>query len=148
MNYLFLNTNFALKLQGKCCKDDVVKFTAHLSVTIKRLTRYKQKVVLAAMLEGKSKPSNMAANQANHTTLFKNQSAKNISLKCVSSQNFACKIIFTRSVNFWHQRDSNSLFKGYIGHVTSQSEWPIQFDFPPHAPDFTQKIIFGSDFCQ
>ena len=31
-------------------KDDVVTFTAHLSVTIKRLTRYKQKVVLAAML--------------------------------------------------------------------------------------------------
>ena len=29
-------------------KDDVVTFTAHLSVTIKRLTRYKQKVVLAA----------------------------------------------------------------------------------------------------
>ena len=38
-------------------KDDVVTFTAHLSVTIKRLTRYKQKVVLAAMLEGKSMPS-------------------------------------------------------------------------------------------
>ena len=54
MNYLFLNTNFALKLQGKYSKDDVVTFTAHLSVTIKRLTRYKQKVVLAAMLEGKS----------------------------------------------------------------------------------------------
>ena len=46
-------------------------FTAHLSVTIKSLTRYKQKVVLAAMLEGKSMPSNMAAN-TNHTT---NQSA-------------------------------------------------------------------------
>ena len=74
MNYLSLNTNFALKLQGKCWKDDVVTFTAHLSVTIKRLTRYKQKVVLAAMLEGKSMPSNMAAN-ANHTTLLKNQSA-------------------------------------------------------------------------
>ena len=74
MNYLFLNTNFALKLQGKCWKDDVVTFTAHLSVTIKRLTRYKQKVVLAAMLEGKSMPSNMAAN-TNHTTLLKNQSA-------------------------------------------------------------------------
>ena len=44
-------------------------FTAHLSVTIKRLTRYKQKVVLAAM----SMPSNMAAN-TNHTTLLKNQS--------------------------------------------------------------------------
>ena len=74
MNYLSLNTNFALKLQGKCWKDDVVTFKAHLSVTIKRLTRYKQKVVLAAMLEGKSMPSNMAAN-TNHTTLLKNQSA-------------------------------------------------------------------------
>ena len=70
MNYLFLNTNFALKLQGKYSKDDVVTFTAHLSVTIKRLTRYKQKVVLAAM----SMPSNMAAN-TNHTTLLKTQSA-------------------------------------------------------------------------
>ena len=70
MNYLFLNSNFALKLLEKCWKDDVVKFTAHLSVTIKRLTRYKQKVVLVAMLEGKSKPSNMAAN-TNHTTLMK-----------------------------------------------------------------------------
>ena len=49
-------------------------FTAHLSVTIKCLTRYKQKVVLAAILEGKSMPSNMAAN-TNHTTLLKNQSA-------------------------------------------------------------------------
>ena len=73
MNYLSLNTNFALKLQGKCWKDDVVTFTAHLSVTIKRLTRYKQKVVLAAMLEGKSMPSNMAAN-TNDSTLWKNQS--------------------------------------------------------------------------
>ena len=74
MSYLFLNANFALKLQGKCWKDDVVTFKAHLSVTIKRLTRYKQKVVLAAMLEGKSMPSNMAAN-TNHTTLLKNQIA-------------------------------------------------------------------------
>ena len=74
MKYLFLNRNFALKLQGNCWKDDVVTFTAHLSVTIKRLTRYKQKVVLAAMLEGKSMPSNMVAN-TNHTTLLKNQSA-------------------------------------------------------------------------
>ena len=74
MNYLFLNTNFALKLQGKCWKDDGVAFTAHLSVTITRLIGYKQKVVLAAMLEGKSMPSNMAAN-TNHTTLLKNQSA-------------------------------------------------------------------------
>ena len=85
MNYLFLNTNFALKLQGKCWKDDVVTFTAHLSVTIKRLTRYKQKVVLAAMLEGKSMPSNMVAN-TNHTTLLENQSAIKYLPSCVSSQ--------------------------------------------------------------
>ena len=73
MNYLFLKRNFALKLQGNCRKDDVVTFTAHLSVTIKRLTRYKQKVVWAAMLDGKSMPSNMSAN-TNPTTLLKNQS--------------------------------------------------------------------------
>ena len=41
---------------------------------MKRWTRYKQEVVLAAMLEGKSMPSNMAA-KTNHTTLLKNQSA-------------------------------------------------------------------------
>ena len=78
MNYLFLNESFALKFQGKCWNDDVVTFTAHLSVPIKHLTRYKQKVVLAAMLEGKSMPSNMVAN-TNHTTLLKNQSAIKIS---------------------------------------------------------------------
>ena len=52
----------------------MVTFTAHLSVTIKRLTRYKQKAVLAAMLEGKSMPFNMAANTTD-TTLLKNQGA-------------------------------------------------------------------------
>ena len=62
INYLLLNTNFAFKFQ------------VHLSETVKRLTRYKKKVVLAAMLEGKSMPSNMAAN-TNHTTLLKNRSA-------------------------------------------------------------------------
>ena len=67
------DTNFALELQGKCWKDDVVTFMAHLNSTIKHLTRYKQKVVLAAMLEGKSMPSNMAA-KTNHATLLKNQS--------------------------------------------------------------------------
>ena len=51
MNYLFLNTNFALKLRKNFEKDDVVIFAAHLSVTIKHLTGYEQKVVLAAMLE-------------------------------------------------------------------------------------------------
>ena len=35
--------------------------------------------------------------------------------------NFGCKIILTSTnVNFWHQQDSNSLFKGSIGHVTSE----------------------------
>ena len=56
-------------------KDDVVTFTAHLSMTIKCLTRYKQKVVLATTLEGKSMPSNMAAN-TNDTALLKNQGAR------------------------------------------------------------------------
>ena len=56
MNYRFLNTNFALKLQGKSSKDDVATFIAHLNVTIKRLTRNKQNLVLSAMLEGKSMP--------------------------------------------------------------------------------------------
>ena len=58
----------------KMLKDDVVTFTAHISVTIKSLTRYKEKVVLAAMLDGKSMSSNMAAN-TNHTTSLKNQIA-------------------------------------------------------------------------
>ena len=44
-------------------------------VTIKRLTRYKQEVVLAAMLEGNSMPSNMAAN-TNHTALLKKSAIK------------------------------------------------------------------------
>ena len=42
--------------------------------------------------------------------------------------NFGCKIIFMCSVNFWHQQDSNSLFKGSIGHVTSSCKWPIRMD--------------------
>ena len=63
-------------------------------------------------------PSNMAAN-ANQTTLLKNQSA----IKCLPYMrflsNFGCNIIFMCFVNFWHQQDSNSLFKKSIGHVTS-----------------------------
>ena len=52
----------------------MVMFTAHLSITTKRLTRQKQKLDLATMLEGKSMPSNVVAN-TNHTTFLKNQSA-------------------------------------------------------------------------
>ena len=39
--------------------------------------------------------------------------------------NFGGKILFMCSVNFWHKQDSNSLFKGGIGHVTSLCKWPI-----------------------
>ena len=102
MNYLFLNSNFALNLQGKCWKDDVVTFTVHLSVTIKGLTRYKQKVVLAAMLEGKSMLSNMAA-KTNHTSLLKNQSAIKYLPWMLFLSNLRCKITFMCSVNFWYQ---------------------------------------------
>ena len=56
-------------------RHDVAMFTAHLSITIKRLTGYKQKVVLATMLEGKSMSSNIEAN-TNHTTLLNNQCHK------------------------------------------------------------------------
>ena len=80
-------------------KDDVVMFTEHLSITIKCLTRYEQKVVLATMLEGKSMPSNMAAN-TNHTTLLKNQSAIKYLPQMRFLSNFGCKIILMCSVNF------------------------------------------------
>ena len=69
-------------------------------------------------------PSNMAAN-TNHSTLLKNQSAIKYLPKMRFLSNFGCKLIFMCSVNFWHQQDSNSLFKGSIGHVTSQCKWPI-----------------------
>ena len=71
MNYRFLI--HILYLNFKENVEKIATFIAHLNVTIKHLTRYKQKVVLAAMLEGKSMPSNMAAN-TNHATLLKNQS--------------------------------------------------------------------------
>ena len=64
-----------------------------MSVTIKRLTRYKQKIVLATMLEGKSMPSNMAAN-TNHTTLLKDQSAIKYLPYVHFLSNYGCKITF------------------------------------------------------
>ena len=42
--------------------------------------------------------------------------------------NFGYKIIFTCSFNFWHQQESNPLFKGSIGHVTSRCKWPIAWE--------------------
>ena len=72
-------------------------------------------------------PSNMAAN-TNHTTLLKNQSAIKYPPQVRFLSNFGCKIIFMCSINFWHQQDSNSLFKGSISHVTSSSEEYITTD--------------------
>ena len=62
-------------------------------------------------------PSNMAGN-TNHTTLLKNQSAIKYPPYMRFLSNFGCQIIFMRYVNFFHQQDSKSLFKGGIGHVT------------------------------
>ena len=73
MNYRFLTQILHLNFKENVENDDIATFIAHLKVTIKHSTRYKQKVVFAAMLEGKSMPSNMAAN-TNHATLLKNQS--------------------------------------------------------------------------
>ena len=70
------------------------------------------------MLEGKSMPSNMAAN-TNHTTLLTNQSTLKYLLSMSFLSNFRCKIIFMCSVNFWQQQDYTLLFKGRFGHVTS-----------------------------
>ena len=39
--------------------------------------------------------------------------------------NFGCTIIFICSLNFWHQQDSNSLFKKKIGHLISY--WKLAF---------------------
>ena len=104
-----------LKVQGKCWKDDVVTFTAHLSVTIKRLTRYKQQVVLAAMLEGKSMPSNMATS-TNHTVLLKNQSAITyFPLAIASKECFVCWLVlpFRERNNFIQLSKNISLYCVY-----------------------------------
>ena len=58
-------------------------------------------------------PSNMAAN-TNDATLLKNQSVIKYLPEMPFFSNFGCKIIFICSVNFWHQQDTNSLFKGSI----------------------------------
>ena len=51
---LWIKSFWTQKLQGECWKVDVGTFAAHLSLTIKRLTRSKQKVLLAAMLKNQS----------------------------------------------------------------------------------------------
>ena len=43
--------------------------------------------------------------------------------------NFGCKIISMCSINFWHQQDSNSLFKGSIGQVTSLASGLLHSNF-------------------
>ena len=70
--------------------------------------------------------------------------------------NFGCKIIFMCSVNFWHQQDSNSLFKGSISHVTSQCKWPIPgkstsetpfIYLAPNRPLPQKKSFFSAKNC-
>ena len=80
-------------------------FTAHLSVTIKRLTRCKQKVVLAAMLEGKSMPSNMVAKTTYCLYLVKRlivmlRCAVNITTSSFStfSLTFKCKVCVQKEI--------------------------------------------------
>ena len=61
--------------------------------------------------------------------------------------NFGCRITFMCSVNFWHQQDSKSLFKGSISHVTSPlraSGRPLYRVRPLRAPIFKKGIIFFS----
>ena len=66
------------------------------------------------MLEGKSMPSNMAAD-TNHANFV----VKSKYHKIFPLNEFPLKFrVQDNSVNFWHQQ-FNSLFKGSIGHVTS-----------------------------
>ena len=59
--------------------------------------------------------------------------------------NFGCKIIFLRFVNFCYPQHSKSLFKGSIGHVTSQCKWPI-LDFLVEYQELTWGTIYGQVF--
>ena len=52
--------------------------------------------------------------------------------------NFGSKITFMCSVNFWHQQEYNSLFKGSIGHVTSKCKRPI-VNYPSNYCCFTKQ---------
>ena len=95
MNYLFLNTNFALKLQGKCWKDDVVTFTAHLSVTFKRL-----KSSFGRHVGGQEYALQHGGQYKSYYSVEKSKCHKIMSHKCVSSQisgvrspSCGCKII-------------------------------------------------------
>ena len=68
-----------VKLQGKCWKDVVVMLTAHLSVTLKCLTRCKHKVVSCQFI-----PTWWSIQLI--LLCWKIKVPQNISLKCVSSQ--------------------------------------------------------------
>ena len=115
------------KLRGNCWKDEVT-FTAHFGVTIKHLTRYKQKVVLVAMLfRGQEYALQHMA--VNITTSLKNRSAKEYFPLMHFISNFGCKVIFMHSINFLSSHNSKSLFKESIGHMTSSCEKPIA----PHS---------------
>jgi len=107
------------KLRGNCWKDEVT-FTAHLDVTIKRLTRYnyKQKAVLVAMLfRGQEYALQHMA--VNITTSLKNESAIEYLPWMHFITNFGCKVIFMHFINFCHHTIPNHCLKKVL--VT----WPL-----------------------
>ena len=127
-----LHLNFKENVEKK----GVVTFAAHLSLTIKHLTRYKQKVVLAAMLGGQEYALQHDGQYKSYYFVEILKYHKMSPLKWFLS-NFGFKIILTYSVNFCHEQDSNSLFKG------SLVMWPVSASGQPshksNAP-FTPKL--------
>ena len=62
--------------------------------------------------------------------------------------NFGCKIIFMCCNNFCIQQDSNLLFKGTIGHVTSLCNWPIAINFHPRTTKRCYQLLTTvNDIC-
>ena len=91
----------------------MVTFTAHLSVTFKRLKssfgRHVGGHTLALQHGGQYKSYYFDEKSKCHKISPLNA----FPLKFRVKDNFMC------SVNFWRQEDSNASFKGSIGHVTS-----------------------------
>ena len=79
MNYVFLDTNFSCKLQGKFWKDDVLSVTDSKSErNYWMVYKIQAKRSFGHQLEGKSMPSKMVSN-TNHTTLMKKSKCHKIS---------------------------------------------------------------------
>ena len=108
----------------------MVTFLAHLSVTIKRLTRYKQKSSFGRHVGGQEYALQHGRQYKSYYFAEKSKCHKISPLNAFPLK-FPLKIIFMHSVNFWHQQDSNSLFKGSIGHMTSYLLVQVAYSFQP-----------------